>query len=57
MSEDKIERLVVSCIERNAKSDPARVARAILEELWEAGYDVTRRPDVIPIRGNPGDSS
>jgi hypothetical protein len=55
MPEDEIERLVASCIDRHAQSDPARVARAILEELWEAGYDVIRRPDVIPIRRNHGE--
>jgi Fe-S oxidoreductase len=54
MPEGEIERLVAFRVERYAKSDSAKVARAILEMLWEAGYDVTRRPDVIPIRRNPG---
>ena len=53
--EDEIERLIVACVERHAQGSPAALARAILETLWEAGYDVTRRPDVIPIRRNPGD--
>jgi hypothetical protein len=51
--EDDVERLIVAAISRHAQSDPARVAWAILETLWEAGYDVTRRPDMIPIRRNP----
>jgi hypothetical protein len=43
MPDDEKERLIASSVERHAKSDPARVARAILETLSEAGYDVTRR--------------
>ena len=48
---DEIERMIVACVKRLSKSNPAALARAILETLWE-GYEVTRRPDVIPIRGN-----
>jgi hypothetical protein len=55
MPEDEIERLVAAALERHAKDGPARIARAILEELWEAGYDVVRRPNIIPIRRNPGE--
>jgi hypothetical protein len=53
--EGDVERLIASCVERQAQSDPARMTRAILETLWEAGYDVTRRPDMIPIQRNPGE--
>jgi hypothetical protein len=52
--EDEIERLIAACVERHSSDNPASLVRAILETLWEAGYDVTRRPDVIPIRRNPG---
>jgi hypothetical protein len=43
------ERIVARAIELHAKGDPDALARAILNELWEAGYDV--RP--MPIRHNP----
>jgi hypothetical protein len=52
--EDDVERLIIAAISRHSRDDPTALARAILEMLWEAGYDVTRRPDVIPIRRNPG---
>lgn len=48
--EDDVERVIEAAIWRRAKGDPAALARTILEELWEAGYEVTRRPDVIPIK-------
>jgi hypothetical protein len=54
-SEDDVERAIVAAIQQHVKGDPAPLARAILETLWEAGYEVTRRPDMIPIRRNPGD--
>ena len=54
--EDDIERVIVTAIWQHSKDDSAALARAILEELWEAGYDVTRRPDMILIRYNPGHS-
>ena len=52
--EDDVERIIVSCLERHPTSGAAALARAILETLWEAGYDVTRRSDLIPIRRNSG---
>jgi hypothetical protein len=52
--EDDIERTILACVERHSNNCPAALARAILETLWEAGYEVTRRPDMIPIRRNPG---
>ena len=51
--EDIVERLIVTCVERHSRDNPAALVRAILETLWEAGYEVTRRPDLIPIRRNP----
>jgi hypothetical protein len=51
--EDEIERVIEAAIWRRAQGDPAALARAILEALWEAGYDVTRRPDMIPVGRNP----
>ncbi len=55
--EDEIERIIAACIDRHSKGDPAALARTILQELWEAGYDVTRRPDMIPILRNPGEDT
>ena len=52
---DDVERVIFDAIWRHSKGDPEALARAILESLWEAGYDVTRRPDMIPIRRNPGE--
>ena len=48
--EDYVERLIATCIERHSNSGPDALARIILKMLWEAGYDVMRRPDVIPVR-------
>jgi hypothetical protein len=53
--EDEIEQIIEAAIRRYSPGEPAPVRRAILESLWDAGYDVTRRPDVIPIRRNPGE--
>lgn len=53
--EDDVERLIAACAQRNVGHGPETLARAILEGLWDAGYDVTRRPDLIPIRHNPGE--
>ena len=41
--EDDVERAIVAAIQQHVKGDPAPLARAILETLWEAGY-VTRAP-------------
>ena len=54
---DEIERLIVTRIKRNTGRSREALARAILESLWEAGYDVTRRPDLIPIVRNPGEDA
>jgi hypothetical protein len=53
--EDDVERLIAASAQRNAGRSPEALARAILEGLWEAGYDVTCRPDMVPIRHNPGE--
>lgn len=49
---DKIERIIAAALERHA-SDPATLATVIIERLWDAGYEVRPRPDLIPIRPNP----
>ena len=50
----EIERIIAATIERRARGNVPALVRAILEELWEAGYEVRPRPDLIPIRRNPG---
>jgi hypothetical protein len=52
--EDNVERVIAAAVRPHSKRDPAALARVILEELWEAGYEVTPRHDVIPIRRNLG---
>ena len=52
--EDDVERVITAAVSPHSKSDPAALARLILEELWAAGYDVTPRHHVIPIRRNSG---
>jgi hypothetical protein len=42
---DEPERIFAAAIERHARGDVAALAPAILNELWEAGYDVTCRHD------------
>jgi hypothetical protein len=49
-SDDDVERIITAAVWPHSKSDPAALARVILEDLWEAGYEVTARHDVIPIR-------
>jgi hypothetical protein len=53
--EDEVERIIEAAIKRHIAGNPSALRRAIIESLWEAGYDVTRRPDLIPIRRNPGE--
>jgi hypothetical protein len=53
---DDVEQVIFNTLCRRSKGDPEALARAILESLWEAGYDVTRLPDMIPIRANPGEA-
>ena len=52
MPEDEVERIITAVIERHAKDNAPTLASAILEALWEAGYDVRLRPEMIPIRQN-----
>jgi hypothetical protein len=52
MAEDEIERIIAATLERHA-SDPATLAAVIIERLWDAGYEIRSRPDLIPIRLNP----
>jgi predicted trehalose synthase len=51
---DEIALIVVAAIERHAEAEPAALATAIIERLWEAGYEIRPRPDMIPILLNPG---
>ena len=46
--------LIAGIIAREAKDDPERLAQRIINGLDLAGYEVRRRPDLIPIRPNPG---
>jgi hypothetical protein len=55
--EDEVERVIEAAIRRHPAGNIAVLKRAILEALWEAGYDVTHRPDMIPIRNNPGEGA
>ena len=53
--EDEAEGIIEAAIRRHSPVDAAALMRAILESLWDAGYEVTRRPDMIPIVHNPGE--
>ena len=53
MPEPEPEQIIAAAIERHAKGDPAALAVAIIERLWEAGYEIRPRPDLIQIRPNP----
>jgi hypothetical protein len=53
--EDDIERIIDAALTRRSGANPAALRRTILEFLWDAGYDVTHRPDMIPIVRNPGE--
>jgi len=48
---DDPEQIIAAAIERHSHGDVASLAGAILNELWEAGYEVRPRPDAIPING------
>jgi hypothetical protein len=43
--EDKIERIIVAVIGYRAWGSPTGLTHAILEKLWEAGYDIVLRPE------------
>jgi hypothetical protein len=45
--------LIAGIIARR-KDDPERLAQRIINGLDLAGYEVRRRPGLIPIRPNPG---
>jgi hypothetical protein len=40
---------------RHARGDVPALARAILDEMWEAGYDVTLRHDAAASRFSEAD--
>jgi hypothetical protein len=48
---DEPERIIATAIERHARGDVLALAHAILNELWEAGFELRLRPDMIPIKG------
>jgi hypothetical protein len=52
--EEEVERIIEAVIKRYSAGNPAMLRPAIFESLWNAGYEITRRPDLIPIRRNPG---
>lgn len=39
----------------HARGDPAALARNIIADLAEAGYEVRKREEPIPIKRNPGE--
>jgi len=49
----EIERVIVAAIYRHARGNVIYLARAIVADLREAGFEI-RRADAIPIRRNPG---
>jgi hypothetical protein len=53
LDEVEVERVIAVAIYRYAKSDVDALARNIIADLREAGYEI-RRTNAIPIRRNPG---
>ena len=45
--EDEIEQIIANVIERHGATDPMRTMRAIIEGLWEAGYEIRPKPDIV----------
>jgi hypothetical protein len=52
LDEVEVERVIAVAIYRHAKGDINALARNIIADLREAGYEI-RRADAIPIRRNP----
>ena len=50
---DEPERIIAVAIERHGKGDPAALAREIVVELRNAGFEIRANPDMIPIKGTP----
>ena len=48
---DKPERIIAAAIERHARGDVPALAAAIVNELWEAEFEIRLRPEMIPIKG------
>jgi hypothetical protein len=46
--------LITRIIVREAKDAPERLAQQIIHGLALAGYEICPKPDLIPIRLNPG---
>lgn len=52
---DDPEKIIADTVARSARGTPNRIARAILDELWNAGYEIVPKRNLIPIRHNPGE--
>jgi hypothetical protein len=49
-------RLIASIVARRREDhDPERVAQLIIDRLSMAGYEIRAKPEMIPIRRNPGE--
>ena len=49
------EDIIAATIKRVAPDAPTQLPTIIVLDLWEAGYEVSIKPDLIPIRHNPGE--
>jgi len=47
------DRIIAETIARRKTADPIGLTIVIVERLWDAGYEIAPRPDLIPIRYNP----
>lgn len=50
--EDDPESIIAIAVKRHVKGDPEALAQALMEQLWEAGFDIRPRTDLVPI-GRP----
>ena len=44
------ERIITAAIERHAEGGVVALARAIIDELEQAGFEIRRRPEIAPTR-------
>jgi hypothetical protein len=49
--------LIASIVARRRDDDPEMVAQLIIDRLDMAGYEIRAKPEMIPIRWNPGKPS
>jgi len=45
---------IINILASAKRDDPEMLARQIVVGLDQAGYEIRQKPDVIPIRRNPG---